>query len=133
MLKAKKKGKEVSDTRQDLLTQRQDLKDTFIRNKQTTRSLLLLLSTKDPGVAASKERRLKELQDTFRDIDKEYKELGVQMDRTELLGEDAQNESKAAAAAHAHRTSNWKNDDYLNAALDTQQNTTLELKAGGSR
>jgi hypothetical protein len=41
-----------------------------------------------------------------------------------------QNESKAAAAAHAHRTSNWKNDDYLNAAVDTQQNTTLELKAG---
>jgi hypothetical protein len=94
-------------------TQRQDLKDTFIRNKQTTRSLLLLLSTKDPGVAASKERRLKELQvgprpvvekyvlyidvtcssvaqDTFRDIDKEYKELGIQMDRSELLGENAQ-------------------------------------------
>jgi hypothetical protein len=73
------------DEKLELLNQRQDLKNQFIQKKQNVRALIDLLKVKAEGAASLKSQELKALQERFREIDTEFREMGVLAEREELF------------------------------------------------
>jgi len=116
-----KKDKKKVEERLDLLNQRQELKQAFIRKKQAVRSEIGLLKTKAEGLGILKERDLKELQEEFREIDQEFRDMGVMADRDELFD---------GVRPREDDPSKMNNKQLLGKALDTQKDTHAKLKEG---
>jgi len=114
-----KKDKKKVEERLDLLNQRQELKQAFIRKKQAVRSEIGLLKTKAEGLGILKERDLKELQEEFREIDQEFRDMGVMADRDELFD---------GVRPREDDPSKMNNKQLLGKALDTQKDTHAKLK-----
>ena len=107
----------------DLLTSRQALKEDFISKKQAARANIALVKAKVESLAIVKERELKELQEEFREIDAEFKELGVLAEREELF-EGAKRKGGAGDPGRMN------NSELLGAALDIQKQNKDKLKEG---
>jgi hypothetical protein len=114
-----KKDKKKVEERLDLLNQRQELKQAFIRKKQAVRSEIGLLKTKAEGLGILKERDLKELQEEFREIDQEFRDMGVMADRDELFDGARPREDDPAR---------MNNKQLLSKALEIQTDTHAQLK-----
>lgn len=120
-----RKNKKLIDEKMALITERNnDVKRGFIEQKQATRALIDLLRVHNVGLAAVKEATLKELQEEFRGIDSEFKELGVQMERADLM------EGAAGAGAGADDPSKKNNTELLGEALDIEKDNLGKLKDG---
>jgi len=123
-IKPIKNKKSAAEERMKLLTQRQDLKQQFIDKKQTARTNINLLKVKSDSLGAYKEQQLKELQDEFRDIDFEFKELGVLAEREELFD--------GAKARAANDPAKMNNTEMLGKATDVENNTLSRLQVRDS-
>lgn len=112
------------DEKIDLLNQRKSLKDDFIDKKNALRAHLDLLKQKGDqakSLAVLKEGNFKEIQETFREIDASFKEIGIVVDRSELL-------DGASRPGGAADPSKMNNSQLLGSALDTQKASTTQLK-----
>ena len=67
-----------------------------------------------------RERTLKEYQEEFREVDAEFKALGVMQDRANLL--------EGATAARRDNTARKTNSELLEGALSKQADTTEKLR-----
>ena len=120
------KGKRnKAEERDDLLTQRAALKDDFIAKKQAARANISLVKAKVESLGVVKEMELKELQDDFREVDAEFKELGVTADRDELFGNKGR-----GLAGDENDPSKMNNTQLLGKALDVQKANKEKLKEG---
>jgi hypothetical protein len=63
-------------------TEREGLKQSFINKKKACRANIVLLPE---NLSALKDRELKELQEQYRDVDADFKALGVMVERNTLL------------------------------------------------
>ena len=118
-----KGNKRKTEEKLDLLTSRQALKEDFISKKQAARENIALVKAKVESLAIVKERELKELQEEFREIDAEFKELGVLAEREELF-EGAKRKGGAGDPGRMN------NSELLGAALDIQKQNKDKLKEG---
>lgn len=116
-----KDNKKKTEEKIDLLNERQTIKEDFIAKKTGARSLLALLKLKIESLAIVKEGELKELQEEFREIDSEFKELGVMAEREELF-------EGAKRGRGGEDPSKLNNDELLGRALDTQKKNKEMLK-----
>lgn len=112
----KKKGLDKTD----LLMERDTLKNTFIAKKKACRGNIKLLPE---NLGILKERELKALQDAYREIDADFKQLGVLVERNQLL-------EGAAERRNDFDPARATNDDLLDKAKGMQQDTTAKLKEG---
>lgn len=120
-LAAVKADKKRAMEKMDLLTERDGVKQSFIAKKQACRANIKLLPE---NVAILKERELKDLQDEYREIDTEFKALGVMVERNELMSGAAEPKGGAFDVSRA------TNDELLGKATDVQASTTQKLKDG---
>lgn len=110
----KKKGEEVAE----LCSERVGLQTAFIDKKNACRANIKLLAS---AAAVLKERALADLQAQYREVDAEFKALGIMADRANLL-------DGAPAARGGFNPGRATNTELLDKALDTQQTTTAKLK-----
>lgn len=142
-----------------LATERNTLKDEFIAKKQACRSLISLIAPgENPSSALAdlrddKDSALKRLQEDFRDIDKEYKDLGMKSRRTSLMSTRDPHDSPASPhmsirilAGGAGRAGGKgedddandllvsppgpTNDEYITGAVELTQKATTQLHDG---
>jgi len=118
-----RRSAKAADERQELIVTRKDAKESYIQAKQTARGLIAMLAVTDSGLAAAKESELKLLQvrlrsgitggratktgddvtasltaqETFRDLDREFKSLSAAAERHELLGRSASGSGSSSA------------------------------------
>lgn len=116
-----KGNKRKTEEKLDLLNARQALKEDFIGKKQAARANIALVKAKVESLAIVKEKELKDLQEDFREIDSEFKELGVLAEREELF---------EGAKRGGNDPSKMNNDQLLGAALDIQKQNKEKLKEG---
>lgn len=121
-LRLVKGKKSKADQVIDLLNKRKELKDQFINKKQAVRSNLQLLKVKNENLAFHKETGLKELQEEFREIDSEFKEMGIMAERDELFD--------GARRGRSDDPSKMNNTDLLNKAGSIQKDNTEKLQEG---
>lgn len=89
---------------------------------QAARANIALVKAKVESLAIVKEKELKDLQEEFREIDSEFKELGVLAEREELF--------EGAKRGGGNDPSKMNNDQLLGAALDIQKQNKDKLKEG---
>jgi hypothetical protein len=113
----KKKGEEIAE----LCSERVGLQTAFIDKKNACRANIKLLPS---ASAVLRERALADLQAAYREVDADFKALGVMADRANLL--DGAPASRGGGDFNTHRATN---SELLGKALGTQQATTAKLKA----
>ncbi|RYG47638.1 hypothetical protein EON67_08395 [archaeon] len=123
----KAKSDKAQTERLELLTQRGEVQDAFIAKKKAARAQIALLRAKNEGLGALKERELRELQEAYRDINNEFKELGIMVDRDELL------EGAAARRTGAEDPGSMTNKELLGEAHRIQQDNTAKLQVRAAR
>lgn len=104
----------------DLLMERDALKQTFIAKKKACRGNVALLPE---ALSVLKERELKGLQEVYRDIDADFKQLGILVERNELL-------AGAGERPGDFDPSRTTNDELLDKAKNIQTDNTLKLREG---
>ena len=112
-----KGDKRKADEVLELCSERMQLHETWIAKKQGCRANIKMLPT---SAAVLKEKILKDYQEDFREIDAEFKALGVMQDRANLL--------EGAVAARRDNPAKRTNTELLEGALSTQQSTTGKLR-----
>lgn len=102
-----------------LQSERDGLLKQWQAKKDACRSNIKMLPE---SLGILKDKELKDLQEEFREINTEFKALGVMAERATLM--------EGAAERHnaAHGRSRMNNDELLEGALSIQQNTTNKLK-----
>jgi hypothetical protein len=81
-LEAIKKDKKKALERMELISERGKLKDEFIAKKQAARANIKMLKG---GLDVLKEKELKDLQEEYREVDAEFKALGVVVEKDALM------------------------------------------------
>ena len=115
-----KGNRKKSDEIIELCSERMQLHESWIAKKQACRANIKMLPA---SASVLKERRLKDYQEEFREIDAEFKALGIMQDRANLL--------EGAAAARRDDPSRKTNTDLLTSARDTSVDTTNKLRVRG--
>lgn len=120
-LSSLKKNKKNAVEIMDLCSERTRIKEAFISRKQAARSNIKLL--KD-GMDIMKERELASLQAEFRQIDSDFKALGIMADRDALFdGVNRRGKEK-------EDPSRMTNDELLNRAKGLEKDNLEKLKGG---
>ena len=109
----------------DLLLERTSLKDQFIAKKQAARANITLLKG---GLDVLKDRELRELQEEYREVDSEFKALGLLSEKESLF--DGAEKRRAGKGGDGFDPSRAKNDDLLDKAASTQKASLDKLKEG---
>ena len=118
-----KKDKKKALERMDLIVERGKLKDEFIAKKQAARANIKMLKG---GLDVLKERELKDLQEEYREVDSDFKALGVVVEKDALM----EGASKQLAGRDGFDPTRAKNDELLDKASGIQQDNLSKLKAG---
>ena len=90
-----KKDKKKTLERMELITERGKLKDEFIAKKQAARANIKMLKA---GLDVLKEKELKELQEEYREVDADFKALGVVVEKDALMEGGSRRVSNVARA-----------------------------------
>ena len=110
----KKKGEEIAE----LCSERVGLQTAFIDKKNACRANIKMLPS---ASSVLRERALADLQAAYREVDADFKALGVMADRANLL-------DGAPKPRGEFNTTRATNSELLGKALGTQQSTTAKLK-----
>lgn len=117
-LTAMKNDKKQAVERMELATEREGLKEKFIQKKKAARANIgLLPETTQP----LKEKELKDLQEEYRQIDSDFRNLGIVVDRAALFegrGGDGFDPSRAT------------NDELLDKAKAIEDDNSSKLQSG---
>lgn len=118
-----KNDKKKVNERMDMLNERKSLKEQFIAKKQSARANIKLLAE---GMNALKDQELRECQEEFREIDAEFRSLGL------MAEQDALFEGAAArkAGKDGFDPSKAKNDDLLDKSKQIHESTLDKLVKG---
>lgn len=104
-------------------TERGKIKDEFIAKKQAARANIALLKE---GLNILKEKELKDIQEEYREVDAEFRALGVMVEKDALM-DGRPNQVNRNNDFDPTRA---KNDDLLDKAKNTQEDTLMKLKSG---
>lgn len=122
-LRAIKGNKKKVDEKMDLLTQREDILHTYLKKKEAIRSFINRLALANQGLAALKEKEFKEVLVVFKEINGEFKEMGMIAERDELF-------DGAKARVDRDDPSRMNNSQLLDGALSIQVDNKNRLKEG---
>jgi hypothetical protein len=122
LIKGAKKGDKALE-KMDLINERTSLRDAWMSAKGSARSNIKLLRD---GLDVLKEKELRDIQEEFREVDGEFRALGVLVEK-ESLFEGAAERGKGKDKFDPKRATN---DDLLGRALNTETDTLAKLKAG---
>lgn len=106
-----------------LQTERGKIKDEFIAKKQAARANIALLKE---GLNVLKEKELKDIQEEYREVDAEFRALGVMVEKDALMD----GRPNQANRNNEFDPTRAKNDDLLDKAKNTQEDTLMKLKSG---
>jgi SNARE protein len=101
-------------------SERDQVKNAWIAKKQACRANIKLLPE---GLGLLKDKELKELQERFRELDSEYKAMGVSAERAQLM-------SGTGADRNGLDVSRANNDQLLDKAKEVQEDSTAKLRDG---
>jgi hypothetical protein len=104
-------------------TERGKIKDEFIAKKQAARANIALLKE---GHNVIKEKELKDIQEEYREVDAEFRALGVMVEKDALMD----GRPNQANRNNEFDPTRAKNDDLLDKAKNTQEDTLMKLKSG---
>jgi len=104
-------------------TERGKIKDEFIAKKQAARANIALLKE---GLNVLKEKELKDIQEEYREVDAEFRALGVMVEKDALMD----GRPNQANRNNEFDPTRAKNDDLLDKAKNTQEDTLMKLKSG---
>jgi hypothetical protein len=118
-----KKDKKKVEKRMKLITERGKIKDEFIAKKQAARANIALLKE---GLNVLKEKELKDIQEEYREVDADFRALGVMVEKDALMD----GRPNQANRNNEFDPTRAKNDDLLDKAKNTQEDTLMKLKSG---
>lgn len=122
-LDAMKKDPKKALERLDLINERDALKTLWIAKKNSCKANISLMPE---AVGILKNRELKDIQEEYRELDSEFKAMGIVAERTTLL--DGANRDEATGRGFDPLRAN--NDTLLDKATAQQKETTSRLKDG---
>jgi hypothetical protein len=99
------------------------LKDDFVSKKKFARSVIAMLKQ---SLSVLKEKELKELVEEFREVDGEFRNLGVMVERDALL----EGAIGAGRGRDKFDPTRAKNDELLDKAAGIQADNTSKLRSG---
>jgi len=116
-----KKDKKKSMEKLEFISKRNTLKESFISKKQFARDLIKLLRE---NLRILKDKELQALVDEFREIDADFRSLGVMAERDALM------EGAPKSKRDTFDPTRAKNDDLLDKAANIQSDNLNKLKGG---
>ena len=108
-------------------TERGVIKDEFIAKKHAARANIRLLKG---GLDVIKERELRELQEEYRQVDNDFRSLGILAEKDALMEGGTREGRVLAGSRDGFDPTRAKNDDLLDRAGGIQQDTLAKLKQG---
>lgn len=120
-LDAVKADKKKVLEKMDLINERASLRDQWMSCKQSARANIKLLRD---GLDVLKEKELKDIQEEFREVDGEFRALGVMVEKDALF------DGARGAKKDKFDPGRASNDELLDKALSTEEATLAKLKAG---